>query len=541
MEVYHGNSVSNGIAIGRSVIFQDSATDVVLTKVTDPTQEIVRFRKAQEQAAENQEVFYESTLQKATAEEAELFHVHAMLIRDPDFSDEIEQMIEREHVSAAYAVQTASRAFSEMFAAMSDEYMRARSGDFLDIGKQIIDLLLGTQSKGFHIIEPSILFADDLLPSQAVQLDLNAVLAFVTRKGSYVSHTAILARNMGIPAIVGVLFPENFSDTTVIVDSENGDVIFDPTEEVLQDYEERLQKQTRDRLQLTEYLDKPTVTPAGQKIELCANIGHPEDADDARVNGAEGVGLFRSEFLYMDCKDFPDEETQYNAYRLALEKMDGKRVIIRTLDIGADKQVSYFQFPKEDNPALGCRAIRLCLKRKDIFLTQMRALLRASVHGRLGIMLPMVSSIDEIRQAKEIYQQARQQLMNEGYSIAPQIEFGIMIETPAAAVISRDLAKEVDFFSVGTNDLTQYTLAVDRMNSDVQHIYDPAHPAVLNLIRMAAQSAHEVGIWIGICGESAADRNLLPFYLEIGIDELSVSPKSILRLRKDICSYCAEI
>ena len=537
MEIYRGTGVSKGVSIGVPHWLAAQEREIPRTLVDDREAELARFHLAQAQAAAQQELFYQKTLEKATAQEAEVFQIHAMLIADPDFTEEVEKLILEQGVCAEYAAQQVSRQFSQMFAQLEDAYMQARPADFCDVGNQILAALLGEEAAAACGGEPYILFAEDLLPSQAVQLDLDAVQAFVTRQGSSVSHTAILARNMGIPAVVGVKFPDQLPAGPVVVDGEKGEVIFNPSPEVLLDYQRVQQAQRSYQEQLLAYRDQPSVTPAGQKIGLYANIGSPGDLQAVLENGAEGIGLFRSEFLYMDAQDFPPEEEQYRRYREVLEGMQGKRVIIRTLDLGADKQLGYCQFGKEENPALGCRAIRFCLRRRDVFLTQLRALLRASPYGRLAIMLPMVVSLEEVRESKRLLQEAKAQLQAEGYPVAAQIEFGIMIETPAAALISRELAAEVDFFSVGTNDLTQYTLAVDRMNGEVSNLYDPAHPAVLRLIKEAAERAREAGIWIGICGEAAADPKLLPFFLEIGIAELSMSPKSILGLRRRICTY----
>jgi phosphotransferase system enzyme I (PtsI) len=453
-----------------------------------------------------------------------------MFLDDLDYIESIQNIIKNETVNAEFAVAKTGDNFSEMFANMDDEYMQGRAADVLDVSNRVVSVLQDNGDAGFSATEPSILLADDLAPSETVQLDKSLVLSFVTRKGSTSSHTAILARTMGIPALIQVDFPDDVNGKMGIVDGTEGKIIIDPDDTTVEIYKKKLEKELEKKKLLEELKDKPTETVDGKSIHLYSNIGGVGDVASVLENGSEGVGLFRSEFLYLESNDFPSEETQFKAYRTVLENMAGKKVIIRTLDIGADKQVDYLNLGDEENPALGYRAIRICLTQTDIFKTQLRALLRASYYGNLGIMFPMIISMDEIRQIKSILDDVKKELKEAGVPFKDP-EIGIMIETPAAVLLSEEFAKEVDFFSIGTNDLTQYTLAIDRQNAKLENINDPHHPAVLAAIKMTIENGHKGGAWVGICGELGADTTLTETFLRYGVDELSVSPGRTLSVR----------
>lgn len=537
MEIMKAVKASKGIAIGKVFYYNKKAPVISRRKVEDPCAELERFRAGRQQAIQVLNSLYESALKTVGEQEAAVFDIHGMMMQDQDYIDCIENCIRDDAANAEYAVSRAGEQFYEMFASLDDEYMRERAVDIKDISDRLIRILAGADEDPLSTIEGQVvLAAEELMPSETIQMDKSHIMAFVTREGSKISHTAILARTMGIPAVVGL--KEDFSKIRhgqmVIVNGLDGEVITDPEPEVLNDFRDRRELYLEKRRALRELIGKEAKSIDGRKVELNANIGHPADAEACLDNDAEGIGLFRSEFLYMEANDFPTEEAQFEAYRTVLTKMGGKRVVIRTLDLGADKHVSYFDFPLEDNPAMGCRAIRICLQKPDIFYTQLRALHRASVYGKLAIMFPMVVSVAEVHKIKEFLLAVKHQLDDEGIAYAKDIEYGVMIETPAAVMVCDKLAKEVDFFSIGTNDLTQYTMACDRMNSAIGDIYDPRNLAVMRMIYRTARVAHENGIWLGICGESATDSALLPYYLAMGIDELSVSPASLLDIKNQI-------
>ena len=533
MEVKSGKKIFNGIAIGPVRFYKKADNSIVRTVIEDIEGEIARYEKAREKAIEQLNALYEKAVADVGEESAEIFNVHAMMLDDDDYNDSVRDLISGESVNAEYAADVTGNNFAEMFASMEDEYFRARSADIRDITNRVIGILCGGGDSGDIGDTPVIIAAEDLAPSETVQMDKSKLLSFVTRLGSTNSHTAILARTMGIPALIGVDIDESWNGKTGIVDGYAGKVIIDPDEATLAEYKKKKAADDEQKKLLQALKGKENVTKSGQKINLYANIGSPKDLATALENDAGGIGLFRSEFLYLDSDDYPTEEEQFTAYKTVLEGMKGKKVIIRTLDIGADKQVDYFELDKEENPALGYRAIRICLTRPEIFRTQLRALYRASAYGNLAIMYPMIISVDEVRKIREFSKQVREELKAEGVTVG-EVEEGIMIETPAAAVMSDELAKEVDFFSIGTNDLTQYTLAIDRQNSKLDPFYDPHHPAVLRLIQTVTDNAHKAGIWSGICGELGADTTLTETFLKMGLDELSVSPGSILPVRKMI-------
>lgn len=531
MKVLSGKAAFKGVAIGKVKEFGGKQVEVNRTSVTDVEAEISRFEAAKETASDQLGKLYEKAVAEVGEENAAIFEVHQMMLEDEDYLDGIKGMIRDEQVNAEYAVSMTGQNFSEIFASMDDDYMRERAADVKDISARVVRILAGVEEGGAVMEEPSILVAEDLAPSETLQLDRSKVLAFVTRKGSTNSHTAILARTMNIPALVMVSEAENVDGLMGIVDGKEGKLIIEPDEETLKSYQEKLEAQRKEQELLNALKGKPSVTKDGRKINLYANIGGVEDAEAALANDAEGIGLFRSEFLYLQSNDYPTEEEQFEAYRAVAEKMGGRRVIIRTLDIGADKQIDYFELDKEENPALGYRAVRICLNKKEVFRTQLRALCRASAYGRIAIMVPMIISVWEVQTVKEILEKIKEELRAEGKEVG-EIEFGIMIETPASVIIADELAKEVDFFSIGTNDLTQYTLAIDRQNPKLDEFYDPHHPAILRMISMVVENAHKAGIWAGICGELGADESLTRDFLAMGVDELSVSPGSILPIRK---------
>ena len=528
-----GKSVFSGIAIGKCKIFGKKDQVVKRSKVTDTDLEIKRFTQAKEQAKSQLAALYEKALKEVGEANAAIFEVHQMMLDDLDYVESITNMISSQGINAEYAVATTGDNFAEMFAAMDDDYMRERAADVKDISNRVIHILQGGSEQAGLGDQPVIILADDLAPSETVQLDKSKVLSFVTRHGSTNSHTAILARTMNIPALIGVDYPEDAEGHMAVVDGRNGVFLLDPTEEELTKYEALRQEGVEKARLLQELKGKENVTKAGRKIALYANIGGVGDVASVLANDAGGIGLFRSEFLYLETEDYPSEEQQFKAYRTVAENMAGKKVIIRTLDIGADKQVDYFGLEHEENPAMGYRAIRICLDRKEIFKTQLRAIYRASYYGNISIMFPMIISVDEVKAAKEMCATVQEELKSEGIPYG-KVELGIMIETPAAVMISDLLAKEVDFFSVGTNDLTQYTLAIDRQNPKLDNIYDAHHLAILRMLQMIIDNGHKEGCWVGICGELGADVTLTDIFIKMGIDELSVSPSMILKVREQI-------
>ena len=533
--VLEGKSVFGGIAIGPISLYHRQDHVVKRTKVEDTAAEISRFEAAREKAKEQLQALYEKAKKEVGETNAMIFEVHQMMLDDLDYVESVTNMISSQKINAEYAVATTGDNFANMFAAMDDEYMKARAADVKDISNRLIMVLSGYEAGAMTGEEPVILVADDLAPSETVQLDKSRVLSFVTRHGSTNSHTAILARTMNIPALIGVDYSDDIDGKMGIVDGYKGRFLIDPSEEELEEYR-KAQEQDREKQRLLQELKgKENVTLDGKKINLYANIGGVGDVASALQNDAGGIGLFRSEFLYLESETYPTEEEQFNAYRTVAENMAGKKVIIRTLDIGADKQVDYFGLDKEENPAMGYRAIRICLDRKDIFKTQLRAIYRASYYGTISVMFPMIISVEEVREAKAVVDEVKAELDAEGIPYG-DVEIGIMIETPAAAMISDLLAKEVDFFSVGTNDLTQYTLAIDRQNPKLDRFYNPHHEAILRMLRMIVENGHAGGCWVGICGELGADTELTETFLQMGVDEPSVSPSMILRVRDKIRS-----
>lgn len=534
MKKYSGKGVYGAIAIGKISVLKKNDAAVTRVHVEDAAAEKARVEKAKQAAAEQLQAIHDKALKEVGEANAQIFEIHIMMLEDEDYNESIANIIDTQQVNAEYAVAVTSDNFAEMFAAMDDAYMQARSADVRDISNRIIANLTGTADSSAESCDSMIVCADDLAPSETVALDKDKVLAFVTAHGSSNSHTAILARNMNIPAVIGMgdeFLTEISSGTPAIVDGYTGTVIVDPDEATVAEYTAKRTSDEEKKRLLQELKGKENVTVDGRKINIYANISGIDNIGAVLLNDAGGIGLFRSEFLYLENSDFPTEEQQFHAYKRVLESMAGKKVIIRTLDIGADKQVGYFGLKKEENPALGYRAIRICLTRPEIFKTQLRALYRASVYGNLGIMFPMITSVKEVERIKEICEEVKAELRSDGIEYSDKIELGIMIETPAAALISDMLAPMVDFFSVGTNDLTQYTLACDRQNPDIEEFIDTHHEAILRLIEMSAENAHKNGAWIGICGELAADTTLTERFLRMGIDELSVSPSFVLKVR----------
>ena len=528
MKKYSGKGVYGAIAIGKISVLKKNDAAVTRVHVEDAAAEKARVEKAKQAAAEQLQAIHDKALKEVGEANAQIFEIHIMMLEDEDYNESIANIIDTQQVNAEYAVAVTSDNFAEMFAAMDDAYMQARSADVRDISNRIIANLTGTADSSAESCDSMIVCADDLAPSETVALDKDKVLAFVTAHGSSNSHTAILARNMNIPAVIGMgdeFLTEISSGTPAIVDGYTGTVIVDPDEATVAEYTAKRTSDEEKKRLLQELKGKENVTVDGRKINIYANISGIDNIGAVLLNDAGGIGLFRSEFLYLENSDFPTEEQQFHAYKA------GKKVIIRTLDIGADKQVGYFGLKKEENPALGYRAIRICLTRPEIFKTQLRALYRASVYGNLGIMFPMITSVKEVERIKEICEEVKAELRSDGIEYSDKIELGIMIETPAAALISDRLAPMVDFFSVGTNDLTQYTLACDRQNPDIEEFIDTHHEAILRLIEMSAENAHKNGAWIGICGELAADTTLTERFLRMGIDELSVSPSFVLKVR----------
>ena len=533
MEKFEGKSILKGVAIGKIHYYSKGEQVVQRVSVEDTEAELQRYETAKETALEQLHELYEKALKEVGEVNAAIFDVHGMMLEDDDFNDSIRNTISSQKVNAEYAVATTGDNFAKMFEEMDDEYFRARSADIKDISERVVSVLHGATAKNALGDEPVILAAKDLAPSETVQMDKTKLLGFVTEFGSSNSHTAILARTMNIPALIGIPVDEKLEGRTAVIDGVTATLILDPDEETLKLYQEKKQEEERQRELLQELKGKEDVTLDGKHIRLYANIGSVGDTAKVLANDADGIGLFRSEFLYLEKSDYPTEEEQFQAYKTVAQNMAGKKVIIRTLDIGADKQVDYFHLDHEDNPAMGYRAIRICLDREEIFRTQLRAILRASAYGNIGIMYPMIISVDEVRKCREILEQVRRELERQDIPVG-EIEQGIMIETPAAAMISDLLAEEVDFFSIGTNDLTQYTLAIDRQNAKLDSIYDSHHPAVLRMIRMVVENGHKSGCWVGICGELGADTTLTGEFLRMGIDELSVTPASVLPIRKII-------
>lgn len=531
-----GKSVFGGIAIGKISFYKRNEITIKRSHVEDTEAEIKRFEKAKEQASAELQQLHDKAMDDVGETNAMIFEIHQMMLEDLDYVESIVNIITTQEVNAEYAVGTTADNFAAMFAAMDDAYMQGRAADVKDVSERLIKVLSNSEHSAMEMEEPVIIASDDLVPSETVQLDKDKVLAFVTMYGSSNSHTAILARTMNIPAVIGLgeALKQEYDGKLAIVDGTDGVIYIDPDAKTMEAMQKR-QKEDMEKKELLEQLKgKENATKSGQKVNVYANIGNLSDVGAVLQNDAGGIGLFRSEFLYLESETFPTEEQQFKVYKQVAENMAGKRVIIRTLDIGADKQADYFGLDKEENPALGYRAIRICLTRPEIFKTQLRALYRASAYGQIAIMFPMIISVDEVKKIKEMIQMVQEELTEEGVDFRRDVEIGVMIETPAAVMVSHELAKEVDFFSVGTNDLTQYTLAIDRQNQKLESFYDAHHPAVLSMIRMAAENAHREGKWIGICGELAADLTLTKTFLEMGIDELSVAPGMILPLRKTV-------
>ena len=535
MQIYKGKSVFGGIAIGKISVYKKDEQLVKRVKIEDADAEMERYTAARNIAAAQLQKLYDKALKEVGEANAAIFEVHQMMLEDEDYNESVENIIHSQMVNAEYAVASTADNFAQMFEAMDDDYMRGRAADVRDISERVITVLAGGASSGLDSDEPVIIAADDLAPSETVQLDKDKVLSFVTAHGSENSHTAILARTMGIPALIGtgIDLDETVDGKLGIVDGTNGVVYVDPDAELLEEMKKKQQEEQEKKRLLQTLKGKENITLDGQKVMLYANVGNIKDLGIALQNDAGGIGLFRSEFIYLGQDHYPTEEEQFQIYKTVAETMAGRRVIIRTLDIGADKQCDYFELDKEDNPAMGLRAIRICLTRPEIFKTQLRALFRASVYGNINIMYPMIISVDEVRQIKAIVEEVKAELTEQGIEYGNPAQ-GIMIETPASVMMSRELAEEVDFFSIGTNDLTQYTLAIDRQNSRLDKFFDSHHPAVLRMIQMTVENAHKAGIWCGICGELGADQALTKDFLAMGVDELSVSPGSILPLRKII-------
>lgn len=535
MQIYKGKSVFGGIAMGKIRVYKKDENQVKRQKIEDEEAEISRYQSARDEAMSQLQELYDKALREIGEANAAIFEVHQMMLEDEDYNESVENIIRTEHVNAEYAVAATGDNFSGMFAAMEDEYMRGRAADVKDISERVIGILNGAAGAAVAEDEPVIIVADDLAPSETVQMDKSKVLSFVTVHGSLNSHTAILARTMSIPALVSTNLTSlgDVDGAYAVVDGSAGKLYVEPDEETMKKLQQR-QREFAEQKELLETLKgKENVTLDGQKMLLYANIGNSKDLATVIQNDAGGIGLFRSEFIYLERDHFPTEEEQFQIYKQVAQTLSGKRVIIRTLDIGADKQCDYFEMEKEENPAMGCRAIRICLTRPEIFKTQLRALFRASAFGKIAIMYPMITSVEEVRRIKAIVAEVKAELDAQSVEYG-EVEQGIMIETPAAVMISDLLAEEVDFFSIGTNDLTQYTLAIDRQNTKLDEFYDPHHPAVLRMIQMVVENAHRKGIWAGICGELGADMELTREFLKMGVDELSVSPGRILPLRKII-------
>ena len=536
MITIQGKGVSAGVGIGPLYFYQRAQAALPRYTVEDTDAEWHRFKGAQTGAIEQLGELAEKARAEAGDDAALLFETHQMMAEDLDYEEAIEQRITEQKMNAEAAIADTADQFAAMFEAMEDTYMQARAADVRDVSRRLLDILSGTVAGGIASDVPVVLAADDLAPSETIQMDKTKILGFITAGGSGSSHTAILARTLGIPAIVGVgaALKADYAGREVIVDGSTGNIVIDPDDMT----RDRLMKKREEALRLQRLLEtlkgQPNITKDGKTVRVYCNIASPEDVHAVQVNDGGGIGLFRSEFLYLNCEDYPTEDQQFQAYKQVLADMDGKEVIIRTLDIGADKQIGYFNLPQEENPAMGMRALRICLTRPEVFRTQLRALYRASAFGKLRIMFPMVTNVWEVREAKRMCEEVKRDLKQEGIPYGEDVEIGIMIETPAAVILSDRLAKEVDFFSVGTNDLTQYTLACDRQNNDLGRFYDPHHPAVVRMLKLVADNAHKNGIWVGICGELAADLTMTETFLAIGIDELSVSPRAVLPLRNAV-------
>lgn len=536
MITLEGKSVFGGVAIGKIQFYKRNEITIKRTRVEDVEAEVERFQNAKAKTLELLKGLYEKALEDVGEANAMIFEAHQLMLEDPDYVESIENIIRTQNVNAEYAIGATADNFAAIFEAMDDAYMQGRAADVRDVSERLLQALSSQNETVMVMDEPVIIAADDLVPSETVQLDKEKVLSFVTMYGSANSHTAILARTMNIPAVIGLgeALKEEYDGKVAIVDGVDGKVYIDPDEETMASMQKKQKKDQEQKELLNQLKGKENVTKSGQKVNVYANIGNLADVGAVLKNDAGGIGLFRSEFLYLESDTYPTEEQQFAVYKKVAETMAGKKIIIRTLDIGADKQVDYFKLDKEDNPALGYRAIRICLTRPEIFKTQLRALYRASAYGQISIMFPMIISVAEVKKIKEIVEEVKAELRTEGAAFREDVELGIMIETPAAVMVSRELAKEVDFFSVGTNDLTQYTLAIDRQNQKLEDFYDSHHPAVLAMIRMAAESAHAEGKWIGICGELGADVTLTETFLKMGIDELSVAPGMVLKVRQKI-------
>lgn len=536
MITLEGKSVFGGVAIGKIQFYKRNEITIKRTRVEDVEAEVERFQNAKAKTLELLKGLYEKALEDVGEANAMIFEAHQLMLEDPDYVESIENIIRTQDVNAEYAIGATADNFAAIFEAMDDAYMQGRAADVRDVSERLLQALSSQNETVMVMDEPVIIAADDLVPSETVQLDKEKVLSFVTMYGSANSHTAILARTMNIPAVIGLgeALKEEYDGKVAIVDGVDGKVYIDPDEETMASMQIKQKKDQEEKELLNQLKGKENVTKSGQKVNVYANIGNLADVGAVLKNDAGGIGLFRSEFLYLESDTYPTEEQQFAVYKKVAETMAGKKVIIRTLDIGADKQVDYFKLDKEDNPALGYRAIRICLTRPEIFKTQLRALYRASAYGQISIMFPMIISVAEVKKIKEIVEEVKAELRTEGAAFREDVELGIMIETPAAVMVSRELAKEVDFFSVGTNDLTQYTLAIDRQNQKLEDFYDSHHPAVLAMIRMAAENAHAEGKWIGICGELGADVTLTETFLKMGIDELSVAPGMVLKVRQKI-------
>ena len=538
MLVVKGKSVFSGITMGPLALFHRNTVSTARRRIKDTDAEVERFQEARLASIEQLKDMYEKAVQKVGEEEAAVFEVHQMMLDDDDYIDNIITLISQEKINVEAAVEETAQQFSEMFRSMDDAYMKERAADVLDISRRIQVQLCGGEANDFSAYDGVILAADDLAPSETLQLDTDKILGFVTSGGSTNSHTAILARTLGITAVVntGTQLHTDVEGKTVIVDGFTGTVYLDPDSATLDKMKKKQAEAEEHKIRLEAYRGKESVTADGYKVNVFANIGNPDNVPQALANDAEGIGLFRSEFLYLENTTYPTEEQQFEAYKKTAEMMGGKTVVIRTLDIGADKKVDYFDLKAEENPAMGMRAIRICLTRPTLFKTQLRALCRASAYGKIAVMFPMIISVDEVRRSRELLRQVQTELKREGFAFDESMEVGIMIETPAAALISDELAKEVDFFSIGSNDLTQYTLAIDRQQTDLDNFFDPHHPALLRLIEMTVKNGHKEGIWVGICGELGADLSLTEDFLRMGVDELSVSPPSVLPLREKIGS-----
>lgn len=538
MLVVKGKSVFSGITMGPLALFHRNTVSTARRRIKDTDAEVERFQEARLASIEQLKDMYEKAVQKVGEEEAAVFEVHQMMLDDDDYIDNIVTLISQKKINAEAAVEETAQQFSEMFRSMDDAYMKERAADVLDISRRIQVQLCGGEANDFSAYDGVVLAADDLAPSETLQLDTDKILGFVTSGGSTNSHTAILARTLGITAVVntGTQLHTDVEGKTVIVDGFTGTVYLDPDSATLDKMKKKQVEAEERKIRLEAYRGKESVTVDGYKVNVFANIGNPDNVSQALANDAEGIGLFRSEFLYLENATYPTEEQQFEAYKKTVEMMGGKTVVIRTLDIGADKKVDYFDLKAEENPAMGMRAIRICLTRPTLFKTQLRALCRASAYGKIAIMFPMIISVDEVRRSRELLKQVQNELRHEGIAFDESMEVGIMIETPAAALISDELAKEVDFFSIGSNDLTQYTLAIDRQQTDLDNFFNPHHPALLKLIEMTVKNGHKEGIWVGICGELGADLSLTEDFLRMGVDELSVNPPAVLPLREKIGS-----